>query len=44
MVIKNFKMNVELNAGVILASSNFYTKSPIEPAGDKPTQVEAIRS
>ena len=35
---------MELNAYVILASSNVHTKAQIEPAVDNQTQVDIIRS
>ena len=35
---------MDLNAGVIIASSNVHTKPPQEPVGDKQTQVDGIRS
>ena len=41
---KTLKSNTELNTGGIIASSNIPTKAPLEPAGDKQTQVEVIRS
>ena len=33
-----------LNSGGIIASSNVDTKARLEPAGDKQTQVDRIRS
>ena len=33
-----------LNAGGIIASSNVHNKILIEPAGDKQTQVDVLRS
>ena len=35
---------MELNAYEIIASSNVHTKAPLEPAGDKQTQVDRIWS
>ena len=36
--------HTELNAGGILASYNVHTKAPLEPSGEKKTQVEGILS
>ena len=44
MVLKNFKRNTEFNTGGIFVSSNIHTKSPLELASDKWTQVNGIRS
>ena len=35
---------MDLNAGVIHASSYVHTKAPLEPADDKQTQVNVIWS
>ena len=35
---------MDFNAGIIIASSNVHTKSPLEPSGDKQTQVDVIQS
>ena len=44
MVLKTFNRNAELNAGLIIASSNINTTVPLEPAGDKQTKVDGIPS
>ena len=41
---KKFKVNTELNAGVIFASSSVNTKAPLDPSGNNLTQVDVIRS
>ena len=35
---------MEFNSGGILALPNVHTKAPLEPSGDKQTQVERIQS
>ena len=35
---------MELNSGIIIDFPNIHTKAPLEPAGDKQTQVDGIRS
>ena len=35
---------MELNSGIIIALPNVHTKAPLEPPGDKQTQVDGIRS
>ena len=44
MVLTNFQNNTELKVGEILASSNVHIRVPIEPAGDKQTQMDGIQS
>ena len=43
MVLKNLQPT-DLNSGGILATSNVHNKAPLEPSGEKLTQIDVIRS
>ena len=43
-MLTTLNRNTEFNAGVIPTSPNVHTKAPLEPTGEKRTQLEVILS